>query len=38
MNGRLGSEVRQSLALLFLTATTTAGFVGIGLLAARFLG
>jgi hypothetical protein len=38
MKGRLGSEVRQSLTLLILTVTTTAGFVGVGLLAVRFLG
>jgi hypothetical protein len=38
MSGRLGSEVRQSLTLLALTATATACLVGIGLLAARLLG
>ncbi len=38
MNGRLGGEVRESIALLLLTATVTGVCVGVGLLVARFLG
>lgn len=38
MNGPLGREVRQSLSLLFLTATAMAVFVGLGLLVVRILG
>jgi hypothetical protein len=38
MKGSLGDEVRQSLSLIFLTATTMAVYVGLGLLAVRILG
>ena len=38
MRGTLGSEVRQSLSLIVLTASTMAVYVGLGLLAVRFLG
>jgi hypothetical protein len=38
MRGSLSREVRQSLSLIVLTGTTTAVFVGLGLLAARLLG
>jgi hypothetical protein len=35
---KLGNEVRQSLSLIVLTATTMAVYVGLGLLAVRVLG
>jgi hypothetical protein len=38
MKGALGTEVRQSLSLIVLTASTMAVYVGLGLLAVRFLG
>lgn len=38
MRGPLGSEVRQSLSLIVLTATSMAAYVGLGLLAVRLLG
>lgn len=38
MKGPLSREVRQSLGLILLTATTMAAYVGLGLLAVRFLG
>lgn len=38
MRGPLSREVRQSLSLIVLTAATMAAYVGLGLLAARFLG
>lgn len=38
MKGSLGSEVRQSLGLIFASALTMAVYVGLGLLAVRFLG
>ena len=38
MKGPLAREVRQSLSLIFLTATTMAVYVGPGLLAVRVLG
>lgn len=38
MKGPLALEVRQSLSLIFLTATTIAAYVGLGLLAVRVLG
>ena len=38
MRGSLGSEVRQSLSLIVLTATSMAAYVGLGLLAVRLLG
>jgi hypothetical protein len=38
MRGPLSREVRQSVSLIVLTAATMAVYVGLGLLAARFLG
>ena len=38
MRGPLAREVRQSLSLIFLTATAMAAYVGLGLLAVRILG
>jgi hypothetical protein len=38
MKSALGTEVRQSLSLIALTASTMAVYVGLGLLAVRFLG
>ena len=38
MRGPLGNEVRQSLSLIAITATSMAVYVGLGLLAVRFLG
>jgi hypothetical protein len=38
MRGALRNEVRQSLSLIVLTATTMAALVGLGLLAARIFG
>ncbi len=38
MRGSLGSEVRQSLGLIFGSALTMAVYVGLGLLAVRLLG
>lgn len=38
MRGPLAREVRQSLSLFFLTATTMAVYLGLGLLAVRVLG
>lgn len=38
MRSGLGNEVRQSLSLIVLTASTMAVYVGLGLLAVRFLG
>ncbi len=38
MRGPLAREVRQSLWLIALTGATMAAYVGLGLLAARFLG
>lgn len=38
MRGSLGNEVRQSLSLIVLTATSMAAYVGLGLLAVRLLG
>jgi hypothetical protein len=38
MKGSLEDEVRQSLSLIFLTATTMAIYVGLGLFAVRILG
>ncbi len=38
MNGKLASEVRQSVSLILLTAGTMAVYLSLGLLAVRFLG
>jgi len=38
MRGALRNEVRQSLSLIVLAATTMAALVGLGLLAARIFG
>jgi hypothetical protein len=38
MKGPLSREVRQSLSLIALSATTMAAYVGLGLLAARLFG
>lgn len=36
--GPLAREVRQSLSLIVMTAVTMAAYLGLGLLAVRFLG
>ncbi len=38
MRGPLSKEVRQSLSLIVLSAVSMAVYVGLGLLAVRFLG
>jgi hypothetical protein len=38
MRGPLSREVRQSLSLIVLTGAAMAAYVGLGLLAVRFLG
>jgi hypothetical protein len=38
MKGSLGREVRQSLSLLFFTATAMAVYLGLASLAVRILG